>query len=217
MEAHDAYTSSKSFQSRSHRAKITPRHLCIMILKLHPVFVINILQKWPHNTPICKMNEAHILEESGQVSYSSVLLSVILHIFNVEEAVSVRPGEAPHPGDKHHRVRCNVLIPTRIIPIHGGDVLATQIDHKVRRDVDVLLGSWCHRHDEVSYIAHQVSMHCIPSIHVSLKKNSNNDIEHISDLCPLSTEVPIHEKTNRYLQPHAKHHSRSEFCFSRCV
>ena len=118
MEAHEEYASSKSFQSGHHRAKITPRHLCIMILKLHPILIINILQKWPHNTPICKMNETHILQESRQVSDSSVPLSIILHVFHVEEAVPVGPGEAPHPGNKHHRERCNVLIPTRIVPIH---------------------------------------------------------------------------------------------------
>jgi len=64
------------------------------------------------------MNEAHILQEGGQVSDSSIPLSIILHIFHIEEAVPIRPGEAPRSGNKHHRKRCNVLIPSRIVPIH---------------------------------------------------------------------------------------------------
>ena len=96
-------------------------------------------------------------------------------------------------------------------------MLATQIDHQVRRDVDVLLGSWCHHHYEVSYVAHQVSVNGIPSIHVGLQENSNNDVEHVSGEGALGADVPIHKNTNRYLQPHAKHHPRGKLCLSRCI
>jgi len=188
-----------------------------MIFELNPILIINILQKWSHNASIGEMNKTHILDKSWQMSDSSVLLSFILHIFNVKESILVGPWKTPNSGDQHHCVRSYILIPTSIVPIHGWNMLATQINHQVSCNINVLFGSWCHHHNEISYITHQISVNCIPSIHVSLQQDSYNNVKHVSGKGALGTHVPVHEKANWYLQPHAKHHTCGKLCFSRCV